>query len=175
MPTPLSLTLSITNDSGAIGPSDAPAGSAARDRGRFDPQRSAGRHGVPRVDGEVHQDLFELSAVRHRADLRTVEPRLDRDVFADDPAQHRLHFRHDVVEVHRLRLQQLPAAEREQLARERGRALARLQHLLDGRPVRIGVAHAFEQQLSVPRDHGEQIVEVVGDAPGELADRLHLL
>ena len=30
-------------------------------------------------------------------------------------------------------------------------------------------------ELEVAEDHGQQIVEVVGDAAGELADRLHLL
>src|SRR5262249_44849686 len=31
------------------------------------------------------------------------------------------------------------------------------------------------QQLEIATDHGQQIVEVVGDAAGQLADRLHLL
>jgi hypothetical protein len=40
--------------------------------------------------------------------------------------------------------------------------------------VRSGVS-SYEQLLRVAADHGEQVVEVVGDATGEAADRLQAL
>jgi hypothetical protein len=37
------------------------------------------------------------------------------------------------------------------------------------------IAHALREQLCIADDDGEQVVEVVGNPPSELADSLHLL
>ena len=42
-------------------------------------------------------------------------------------------------------------------------------------PQRIFLRHVVEHQAAVAEDRGQQVVEVVRDAAGELADRLHLL
>ena len=67
-------------------------------------------------------------------------PRLDAqlDVLADQAAEHRLHREHRRAEIEQLRRQDLLAAEREQLARELGGALAGAIDLLDvlGEPAR---------------------------------------
>ena len=82
--------------------------------------------------------------------------------------------RDDVVQVEHLGLEHLPAAEREQLAGERAaRSAARGSPRLSRGGV--GRSGALEQQLAVAADHGEQVVEVVGDPAGEPADRLELL
>ena len=43
--------------------------------------------------------------------------------------------------------------------------------------VALGVVRAkvFEQQIAVARDHGQEVVEIVGDPSGQATDRLHLL
>ena len=78
-----------------------------------------------------------------------------------------------VVEVEPLRLQDLAAAEGEELAGQLGRPLAGALDLLDLAPFGIVRVEAGEEQLAVAGDDGDQVVEVVGDAAGELAHRLH--
>ena len=82
--------------------------------------------------------------------------------------------RDDGVQVEHTGLQHLAAAEREQLARERRRAGSGLLDLL-GMTAQARVALAVDQELAVAGDRGEEVVEVVRDAAGEPADRLHLL
>ena len=71
--------------------------------------------------------------------------------------------------------QHLLAAEGQQLAGQRSGAIGGVGDLL-GRAAQRGVgADALQQELGVPGDHHQQIVEVVGDAAGEAADGFHLL
>jgi hypothetical protein len=67
-------------------------------------------------------------------------------------------------------VQHLAAAEREQLARERGRLRGGAGDLRE-----LLAAVAAREDLGVAGDHRQQVVEVVRDAAGEAADRLHLL
>ncbi len=97
---------------------------------RRDRQRPVARHGVPCVHGEVQEHLPDLARVGLDRPQGGLELELHLDAFADQPAQHRLDLAHAVVEVDDARLQHLAAAEREQLVRERGRALARRLDLL---------------------------------------------
>ena len=74
-----------------------------------------------------------------------------------------------------LRLQRLAARERQQAAIEIGAAQRRAQRLVDGFG-RVGIpADLLAQQVEIADDDGEQVVEVVRQAAGELPDRLHLL
>ena len=78
-------------------------------------------------------------------------------------------------EIDRVGLQHLLAAERQQLLRQRRGALggaANLQRLIADRRLRRRV---LLDHAGVAEDRGEHVVEVVRDAAGELADRLHLL
>ena len=82
----------------------------------------------------------------------------------------------DLVQVEHLRLEHLLAAEREELPRELGGALAGLRESprrprASGRPA----SRSREQQLRVAEDHREHVVEVVRHAAGQPADGLHLL
>ena len=65
-------------------------------------------------------------------------------------------------------------AEREELSCHRCGALARLANLLEivaPRPIAL----VEQQHVGVADDHGQQVVEVVGDAAGQLTKRFHLL
>ena len=57
--------------------------------------------------------------------------RHELDVLADQPAQQRVHARHDSVQIENLRLEDLLAAEREELTREAGRARRGVADLVD--------------------------------------------
>ena len=83
------------------------------------------RHGVAGVDREVHDHLLELSRVGRHAPRGGSQPQLQVDVLADQAAQHRVEVADERVEVEHLRLEHLPAAEGQELAREAGGALRR--------------------------------------------------
>ena len=101
---------------------------------------------------------------------------LDLDVLAERAAQQMVGFRHELVEIDRARLQRLLAREGQQLrASDRRRASAAVSAIsADLAGARVG-AGPFGQHVEVADDHGQQVVEVVGDAAGELADAFHLL
>ena len=116
----------------------------------------------------------DAGSTLHAIDIRR-ERGDQRDVFADQAAQQLLDLPHERVEIDDLRLQHLPAAEGEQLAGERRGALARRLNLLEVRAQPIALRDLVEHQRAVAEDGGQQIVEIVRDAAGELPDRLHLL
>ena len=80
-----------------------------------------------------------------------------------------------LVEVEHLRPQRLLAREGQQLAHQRGAAVGVLLDLDDVLEAGIGRLVRVEQEIGRHHDDGEHVVEVVRDAAGELADRLHLL
>ena len=96
-------------------------------------------------------------------------------MLADDARQHREQARHDRVQVEDLGRQELLAAEREQLPREGRGAIGRLADLADVVHDRIVGLQPLLDEVGVADDGGEQVVEIVRDAAGEAADRVHLL
>ena len=178
MPAPVSATES--SDARPLGRAerDGPTQCAGPsvDGARLDRERAAVGHRVARVDGEVHHHLLELARVgadrargpgsrRVTSSTRSPTRRRSSGSSPDD----------DLVEVEHARLEHLPAREREQLPGERGGLLARARDLLDLRPERVVRGEPAEDEVAVAVHDGEDVVEVVGDAAGEAADRVHLL
>ncbi len=79
------------------------------------------------------------------------------------------------VQIDTARLQRLATGERKQTPGEIGAAERAAQNLLCQFGVLLIIPHHVEQEFHVADDDTEQIVEVVRDAAGKLADRLHLL
>jgi hypothetical protein len=106
---------------------------------------------------------------------------LERNGFAQGPAQELADGADQLVGVDRFWRQRLQTREREQPVGQRDGALCPVQrHLSGARDARRGGRGA--EGGNVPADRvepaqydREQVVEVVRDAAGELADRLHLL
>ena len=74
------------------------------------------------------------------------------------------------------RLQDLLAAEGQQLAGQGGGALAGLLDRLELLAQRVGrVGDPAQREIGVAQDRGQQVVEIVGDPAGQPPDRLHLL
>ena len=139
--------------------------------------RPAAGHGVARVDHEVHDDLLELTGVREHAARPSLRDDRELDVLPNQPPEHRLEALDDAREVEHARLEHLLAAEREELAGQRwprARRASSTSVEVAARGI-VRLADVEEQRVAVARDDGEEVVEVVGDAAGEPADRLHLL
>ena len=143
--------------------------------GGLDDQAATMRHRVDRVDDEVHEHLLHL--VRIDSDLSEVRVQRGHqlDVLPDQAPDDGLEVAHHVVQAQDLGLEHLLAAEGEQLSRQRGRSVRALLDQLDVGAARMLTADALEHELRAAGDHGQEVVEVVGDASGEPADRLHLL
>ena len=81
----------------------------------------------------------------------------------------------DGIQIQHLRLEHLLPAERQQLPRERRSALPGLHDLL-ALPVQRAARRQFVfERFAVSDDHAEQIIEIVRDSAGKLADRFHFL
>jgi len=95
-------------------------------------------------------------------------------MLADEPAEHLEHPGDHLVEIQHLRVDRLPAGERQELPRQVRGPPSRVQDVLQ-EPLQAPVAvDPFQGQLRVPDDHAEHVVEIMGDAPRETAHGLHL-
>jgi hypothetical protein len=132
-------------------------------------------HGVAGVDGQVHDRRLELALVgpHPRQVAAVVGDQLD--VFAQQTAQQDLELRDQLAQVQHLALHGLLAREGQQLADQIGGAHARLADLVEALVRRVAHRMTMQQFVKAQLDGGQQVVEVVGHAAGQLADGLHLL
>ena len=142
---------------------------------RPDGQRPAVRHGIHGVHRQVHQHLVQLPRIGHDGPLRGIGLDDQLDIFPDQALQHGLVLGHQAAQIHRSGLDDLFAAESQQLAGEIGGALSRLANLLDPLPQWIAGLVLAEQQIAVAVDYRQQVIEVMGDAAGQAPDALQLL
>ena len=96
-------------------------------------------------------------------------------MLADEPLQHVLHALDHLIERDGLLGNHLPPAEREQLAGKAGRAIGGLQNFFRVVAPLVAFFQRLHEQLGVPANRHQQIVEVVRHAAREAADGLHLL
>ena len=92
----------------------------------FNGKRSAVWHRVDGVHREIQNDLLKLSGISLDSAKRLVRPEAKKDICANQPCEHFGHIRDKRVQVQDLRLQNLHAAEGQQLPRERGSAIGSL-------------------------------------------------
>ena len=114
-----------------------------------------------------------ISAIAKQLVVGNVD--VDPDPGADqraDQLRHRLDLGADIED---LRLQRLPAGERQQLSGQLGGALHRLGNRVDVAPAALFRQFAAAQEIGRGADDGQQIVEIVRDAAGQLPDGFHLL
>ena len=171
MPTPVSLTDTQTYSPG-LRRRPAPTVSVRVSM----VMRAAARHRVAGVDRQVEDRELELVGVDPRRRQVGRAGDIDLDRRPDRAGERSLIPLEQPADVDRARLQVLAAGEGEQ-ALDQGRRAARgLERDVD-QPVRSCLAggNLAAQQVEVADDRGQQIVEVVGDPAGELAERLQLL
>ena len=119
--------------------------------------------------------MFELAAIRFHARQVGTEIQHHRDILSDEAPEHGPHVDYDGVQIQERRLDDLLPAECQQLARQPRTADAGLLNLRHVRLAGVVDGEIIQQQIAVPENDGQQIVEVVGHAAGESSDGLHLL
>ena len=145
--------------------------------GGLDRQPTAIGHGVAGVDAEVEQRVFQLVRIgQHRPKPR---PGHHLHVYSrpHGAPDQILHAAHQAVGVGRARIQRLTAGKGQQAVGQGRRAFRRLLRR-GGEALHVGepsLCDPLPDQVQAAADAGEQIVEVVGQASGQLADSLHLL
>src|SRR6266446_2588076 len=145
------------------------------DIARLDGKASALGHGVPRVHRQVQEYLLNLSGVGFDSAKRRIEQDFELDIFPDQATQQNLHFLQRICEIEDSGLNQLLAAESEELTGQVGCGNARLPdyfQFLNGGVTRW---KGVNDDVRIPQDPGQQIVEIVGHAAGEPAEGVHPL
>ena len=132
-------------------------------------------HGLGGVDAEVHDDLVHLGRVG--LDVREVlgEDREDLDVGGQGAAEELDRFLQDGREQDGPAFGLDLAAEGQELLDEVLGARAGADDVLEEAVDGVGGIELGHGEVREAQDRGEQVVEVVGDAGGERADRFHLL
>ena len=138
-------------------------------------QFSAAWHGVTRIHGEVHKDLFDLAGIDLYAPKVAVGNKGEFDVFADQPDKHLIHVCDHAIEVEDLRLHYLAAAERQQLPGQGSSTFGGSFHFLDAAAQGIAGQHLFGHDFDLAANYSEHVVEVMRNASRKLAHGLHLL
>jgi hypothetical protein len=142
---------------------------------RGDGDRPPAGHRVPGIHHEVDENLLDLAGVGDRRAGVGGELEVEHDVLAEDLAKHGVGLSDHPVEVEDPGLGHLPAAEREELSDQPSAAVGCLQDLGGAVPLRAIGWEGGDEHLGEAGHGGEEVVEVVGDATSEPADRLHLL
>ncbi len=97
------------------------------------------------------------------------------DVGTDQAPQQLAEIGDQFVDVGRCQLHDLASAEGEQLPRQFGGLVRRFADRASRGTDFVGCEHLILEQRRLSLDHRQQVVEVVRDTTGELADGFHLL
>jgi hypothetical protein len=143
--------------------------------GYLDAELTSVGHGVSCIHRQVHDDLLELGGVGLDSAHTVYRKQRQRDIGSEQTLQQAFHLQNELAEVEHLRLQQLPATEGQQLPHEVRGAITGASHFLDVLTQRVVGRQLFRNTDGIAQHYRQQVVEVVRDAGGELADRLQLL
>ena len=144
------------------------------DEAGLDDQLAAIRHGVAGVEGQIEDRGGKLIGIDDRRASLVFEYGFDLDMLAERALQQFCGVDDQRIDVGYPRLERLLAGERQQMLGEVGAARRGfVDHSRDGGKLRLALDR-IGQDFDRSRDHGQDIVEVVRDAAGELADRFHL-
>ena len=141
----------------------------------FDRHRAPVGHRVAGVDGEIQDDLDQLGPVGQDRAQRRRRLDVDLDVLADEAPQQAAGLAEHLAQIQDRGLHDLLSAEGEKLCGQRRGAVGRLADPGEVALLRGVRRQAGRHELGVVVDRGEDVVEVVGDPAGQLADGLELL
>ncbi len=140
----------------------------------FDQQSPASRHGVPRVQAQIHEHLFELRRIRFdRIDRSGDNFQLDvpGDYFFEEAHQ----SAGDGIDVHRPRLQHLAAREDQKFAGKRSGSVALFANSRKSVCDLGARAILFETELRPSQNGSNHIIKIVCDTSGKLSDGVKFL
>jgi hypothetical protein len=103
------------------------------------------------------------------------KPQAKIETRAKRPLQQVAHPQHELAHVDRTGLEILLARKRQHALRQRGAAASTLHGAIEQAPHPSVRGNALAEQFQVSHYRHEQVVEIVRDAAGELADAFHLL
>ena len=132
-------------------------------------------HGVAGIGHEVEEARFELAGVDGHRRGAGLEIEVDLHVLAERAGHDLGHALDEAVDVDRRRPQRLAAREGEKPASQLGAAQGGGQRLGRQLVVRRPLLELLAQQVEVADDDAQEVVEVVGEAAGQVADGFHLL
>ena len=142
---------------------------------RLDGELAVPLHGVARIDRQIQEGVLHLNRVDVGVPQAPGDDGLDLHPVAQRPAKDVVRAADQAAEIDDLRRERLPSSESQQLRGEfraaRDGGDRRLQALVGARIA----GDVAAKQLQIAADDLQDVVEVVRDAAGELADRLHLL
>ena len=133
------------------------------------------RHGVPRVHGQVQDGQFQLRRVGADRAEHERKAGLDRNGRLQRALEKVRHAAHQLRHVDRNGLQLLLAREGQHALGQGGAPLRRVPGVVD-EPGDVGpVAEVPPGHFEAADHRGQQVVEIMRDAAGQLAERVHLL
>ncbi len=95
-------------------------------------------------------------------------------VSPEGPAQQVREIGDQLADIRQFRVERLAPLEGQQLLRQLGAVIGRILRLAQ-QDAQFLIVEPSLDHLEIAADDGEEVVEVVGDAAGQLAHRLHLL
>ena len=159
------------SDTGILNPDQDPVGLLVF-RGNGD--NAAVRHRVPGIDDQIDQRRFKLREIRDHRPYGILDIELQRDGISEAAVEDVAQRRDPPGKVDRLGIDALPPRKCQQLAGQRRGALGSRLDCTEGFETRIG-RQVLLDAMNVARNDHQEIVEVMRDAAGQLAKRIHLL
>ncbi len=141
-----------------------------------DLQPAGAVHGVARVDREVEDRIFKLERIDpHRPDV-VGQLGFHYHALAQCAVDQLGHAGDQIARIDRLGQQGLGACEAQQAAGKSGGAVGALHRIVDMATDLVGLLlEPALGEIEAAHHHREHVVEIMRDAAGELAHRLHLL
>jgi hypothetical protein len=175
MPVPVSRTASRTYEPGGRVQVETMRGCSSRQTSTPTAIVPSARHRLHGVGAQVHHHLVDLGRVAEHAGVAASSRRSSRTPRGQRRGDAVERLDDDRLHVHRHALGHAAAAEGEDALDQRLGAQARGERRVDVAAQRRALGGVLLRQLAVAEDRREDVVEVVGDAAGERADRLELL
>ena len=137
-------------------------------------QIAAKRHGVARIHRKIENGDFELHGIDEDRPCIRRQVVADADQAAYGAPQQLIHAPQHVVDLDRAEGDVLFSGERQHLLRQLRTALGRFsRHTKQARSFRI--IDPLGRQIDAAQDCREKVIEIMGNAAGQAAERFHFL
>ena len=136
---------------------------------------AAGRHRIARIEDEVHQGKLELAGIDMGGPDRAVDLPFETNAAAQDRRHQAGHGLGQRRQPHGIRPQRLAPRERQHPVDELGAMLGGVARHVEDLPALVVELRPPLEQAQAAQDRGKQIVEIMRQPAGQLADRIEPL